>query len=265
MPTEESESNPNLPPVWIVDWFLCGWNTYRRNPGRLIFGSLLLTASSVLFALLPGGSLVSAIVSPPLIVGYLFTCARLVRGQTAQPVHLFAGFTHFGRVWLTFFLWGLILGLGIFLAGIPYIFFDTNILVGIVAGIVLLGFPYLIWALKYNFAVLATLDRSLSPREAFRFSAKIAEGCRADLFPATLIGFLLPLVCYLPGIREVGSSLFALALPAPNGRVLQLGPLPYIVNAFLILPLVSASWSAAYVGLVSRWEAVGKLESEAPS
>ncbi len=62
MPTGENESDPNLLRVSFANWFLCGWNTYRRNLGRLVLGSLLVTGSEVIFALLPGGGLLSAIV-----------------------------------------------------------------------------------------------------------------------------------------------------------------------------------------------------------
>lgn len=157
---------------------------------------------------------------------------------------------------MVYYLWALILGLGIFLASAPYIFLPIqNSRVTILLGIVLLGLPYMVWALKYNFAIFAVLDRSLSTRKAFRFSAKIAEGWRTDLFLATLTGLILVVACLLPGVREEGSGFFALTVAGPSGTELKIGPLFYLLNGLLIIPLVNVSWSAAYVALGSHWEA----------
>jgi len=69
-----------------------------------------------------------------------------------------------------------------------------------------------------------------------------------------LVGILVGLMQFLPGIREVGSQFFSTTLGVPDGPKIRIGPIPHVMGALLIRPVFTATWAAAYVELVTRWE-----------
>lgn len=91
----ESKLDRNLSRTGFPDWFLYGYNTYRRYPGRLILGSVLLTASSLIFAFVPGGRILSAIAFPPLIEVTL--PAQLIFSRVSSGSVASGWFIIFGR------------------------------------------------------------------------------------------------------------------------------------------------------------------------
>ena len=214
-------------PITVSSWFSRGWNTYKANPQKLIAGALIISVSSIIPSFVPLLSfLFSILIAPPLMVGWCFLCLRLVRNENATISDIFAGFSHFGRAWLTYIFFGLI----------------------VCAGMLLLVIPGIIWSLKYSFALFAVMDRSLSPREALRLSGRITAGHKLRLLAAA-VGVVLMSLIGMPfafGLQQIGTE--------PGNLLLAVGIVPYLLGVLVISPWLVASWASAYDSLLVRWE-----------
>lgn len=215
------------PRLAVRSWFSMGWSTYKGNPRPLIGGSLILGAAGLLTLFGLGGLfLYFYVILPPLLVGIYSLCLKLVRRQEVGFSEVFTGFRHFGKAWITCFLFALFVGAGGFLLVIPGI----------------------IWALKYSFGWFAVLDKSLSPREALRFSGKITQGYKRKLLGAVLVVIVLSLLGmpFALGLQQLGTD---------RGQMLMaLGIIPYLVGVFVTGPWIGASYASAYDALVAVYE-----------
>ena len=221
-------------PLTVGSWFSRGWSTYKSKPKQMIGGAVIFSVINLALALagsIPGGSLVNTIVSPAITAGWLFLCLRLVRGDDVKISNMFDAFSRFGAVWVTFFLYGLI----------------------VVGGVILLVIPGIIWALKYGQSLYAVMDKELSAREAIRFSGRITAGHKGKLFGAYFMSFLLGIPAILFSLGLQGSQFLD-----NNMRIIfvAVGLVPCLVTVLVITPWVSATFAAAYDSLASRGEIV---------
>lgn len=84
-------------------------------------------------------------------------------------------------------------------------FVGGQILLGliVIAGLILLIVPGIIWGLKYMFTPFITIDRGLMPMEALRESGRITQGHKGELFllMLALIGInILGFICLFIGL-----------------------------------------------------------------
>ena len=214
----------------ISSWFSRGWNTYKANLGVLIGANLILAISTTVLLFVPWGHLVNnLVIVPPLTVGICSLYLKAIRGEQPDISTLFAGFSHFGKAWLTYFACALIT----------------------IGGMFLLVIPGIIWLVKYNLSLFAVLDGSLSARKAIRLSGKITYGYKGKLFIGGLIYLLIICLYAMPFLwglflREQGSD---------KGNIfLAVGIVPYLVGSALISPWLGTSWASAYDSLIARWQ-----------
>ena len=168
-------------------------------------------------------------IAPPLIVGYCSLCLKAVRADQPNISNLLAGFSHFGKAWLTYIFCVLIVTGGMFLLVIPGI----------------------IWAAKYWLSLFAVLDRSLSAQEAIRFSGKVTYGYKGKLLVAGLIGFLI----VAPFVTPFTWGLILYLQGSDKATILLIvGIVPYLLTLLVISPWLMASWTSAFDSLVARWQ-----------
>jgi uncharacterized membrane protein len=221
----------------VGGWFSRGWATFKRSPKPIIGGTVIIAIYGLIINVinitikdfgiwitLP----INLVIGLVLTVGWLFLCLRIVRGENVNSFNVFDGFSHFGRVWVTYILFTLI----------------------IVGGLILLVIPGIIWALKYSQSLYAVMDKKLSAREAIRFSGKITKGYKGKLFIAVLIAILLSLLAwpFSFGLQRLGSN-YGLIL-------LAVGIVPYLLTILIISPWISATFAAAYDSLASKYESI---------
>ncbi len=209
----------------IGSWYSRAWKACARHHWKIIGIGLLLELCGNLATRIPGGTLIYYyVILPPLMVGACRFNLKLVREEEAGFSDLFAGFDHFGRAWLTYIFWVLVTA----------------------AGVVLLVIPGVIWGVGYSLSLFAVLDRSLSAREALRFSGKITKGHRLKLLVATMIGVLPMAILFGTGLRTLGCGIWCWHMVSSNGKVIMdLG-----IGAFLlggvIGPWTGLAWASAY-------------------
>ncbi|KPJ62978.1 MAG: hypothetical protein AMS15_02120 [Planctomycetes bacterium DG_23] len=226
----------------VGGWLSRGWRTFKDNPKPVIGAAVIMSAYSLVltligllvrksFVLLP----IQFIITPVLTVGWCFLCLRVVRGDNARVSDLFAAFSRFGRAWLTFFLFFLI----------------------VLGGFFLLVVPGVIWGLKYSLSVYAVMDRDLSARECIRFSGKITKGYKGRLFGASLIALLLGLMAmpFSFGLQRLGEDL--------GLTLIVIGIVPYLVHLLVIVPWMGATYAAAYDNLAYGQETGGSTKTSA--
>ncbi len=223
----------------LGSWFSRGWKTYKANFRLLVGVSVMFIIPDIILALVPGLWLLYFVIGPPLVVGVFFLYLKAVRDEKPNFSVVFAGFSIFGKAWLTVFLYYLILFGGIFLLVIPGI----------------------IWGMRYGLSLFAVLDRSLSAREAIRLSGKITYGYKVKLFVTALVMGLISSLPQMPlgfglGLLRAGDEN---ALP-----LLAIAIVPYLVSRVLLSPRAFASWASAYDSLVNRWQqsSMGTQETE---
>lgn len=217
----------------IKRWLAHGWQTYKKSLKKIFVATLVILACSYTLRwliYLPCGhgiSLVlSVIVHPPLIAGYVFFCLKLTRGIDAGSRDFLYGFSHFGRVWLTNFLLTVI----------------------VMSGFALLLIPGILWHLKYGLSMIIVLDRSLGPLRAIRFSGKITNGYRAKLFLLYILTFGSIILTF--------PFVFGLGNPAQSWAswLIIVKLIPYLLSVFVITPWLCVAWTTAYDALNKRYE-----------
>lgn len=258
MGTAERETVGSAKGLIFIDWYARGWRVYCANPLVLILASLMTAAPTVLARFVPGLGLADFVVYPGLLAGRLLINVRAVRRERVKWNDFLAGFRMFGQVWVAIFVWGLVMLAGILGAVIVAVLlrsaFEVSLPWGVAAGVVVIGLPSVVWTVKYSFAGYAAIDRSLTAGRALDFSESIAQEHRTQLLLAALVGILVGLLQYLPGIREAGSQFFSTTLAVPDGPEIRIGAIPHVISAVLIQPVLNATWAASYVGLATRWE-----------
>lgn len=85
----------------IGSWFSRGWKTYKANFRVLVGVSVMFIIPDIVLALVPGLWLPYFVILPPLVVGVSFLYLKAVRDEEPNFSVLFAGFSYFGKAWLT--------------------------------------------------------------------------------------------------------------------------------------------------------------------
>jgi hypothetical protein len=223
----------------VKNWFLRGWAIYKKNFKLLVAGAFIL--SGIVFLIdkvkpfLPGGVwlsyAVTFIISPVLTVGWYFLCLKLVKGRSAKVVDVFSGFVRFGQVWLTQFFWFLIM----------------------VAGMILLIVPGIVWGIKYGLSLFAVMDKSLSAKESIKFSGRITYGYKKKLFEVFMIviGLSLPFFAIVVILQIAGSEFLIL------GQLIM-----FAADVLIIYPWATAAYAAAYDEISKAKESEIKHQGE---
>lgn len=215
--------------LYIDDLFSRGWKTYKTNFRVLVGVSVMFIIPDILLTLVPGLWLPYFVIGPPLVVGVFFLYLKAVRDEKPNFSVVFAGFSNFGKAWLTVFLYYLI----------------------VIGGTFLLVIPGIIWGMRYCLSLFAVLDRSLSAREAIRLSGKITYGYKGRLSVMLLMVALMSVLPQMP----LGIGLGLLKAGDDKGLpLLAIGILPYLIGRMLVSPWAFASWASAYDSLVNRWQ-----------
>ena len=197
----------------VKSWYARGWKTYKENPKNLILGSLLVTGLSTLFTLinvLADGQwvifLAQLFIIPVLGVGWLYLCLLSVRGEKPDVGVLFSAFKRYGRVWVTYILFILL----------------------VVAGVFLVVVPGVLWALKYGMCLFSVMDTDQFARNAFRHSKRITRGSLGRIFGFFIISALLSSlsVPFSMGIQKIETGGAML--------LLLLGILPFLAALIIV-------------------------------
>ena len=199
-----------------------------REPKILIAMSLLLTADGHISSLLPKwiDDFNDFIIGPLLFAGSISIALAVTRGENDPFKRLLAGFIVPARVLVAFYLFTLI----------------------IVIGLLLFIIPGLIWTSRYAFALYGVMDRSLPVRESFRFSRQLTTGHIRNLIGAVFLSQLPLLLCTPLIFGQLGWG------PNEGRSLLVLGALPYGVSLFIFYPWISAVWAVIYYDLSGSTE-----------
>jgi hypothetical protein len=214
----------------VKQWYAQGWRTFKGNAKTLMLGSLVVTGLGALFTLvnvLAGGQwvifLTQFFITPVLGIGWLYLCLLALRGTKPDVAVLFSAFKRYGRVWITYILFILLVVAGVFLAVVPGI----------------------LWSLKYGMSLFLVMDTEQYARNAFRHSKRITRGNLAKLFGFFIISALLSglTVPFSMGIGSIGSG--------DATPLLLIGILPFLAGMLILSPWVGASFASAYDSLLS--------------
>jgi len=238
---QEERHMENQRSVSVKDWYARGWNTYRENPKNLMLGSLVVSGLSVLFTLvnaLTGGQWVILLsqffITPVLGVGWLYLCLLTERGNKPGFEVLFSAFKRYGRVWVTYILFILLVVAGVFLAVVPGV----------------------LWSLRYGMSLFTVMDTSRYARDAFRYSKGITKGSLGKLFVAALLAAVLSglSVPFSMGIQKIGTGTAA--------PFLIFGFLPFLAGVLVISPWIGSSIASAYERLAAAGNEAPEDERE---
>ena len=227
--------------VSVKGWYARGWNTFREHPKNLILGSAVVSGLSVLFTIInvfTGGQWVILLsqlfITPVLGVGWFYLCLLTVRGNKPDFTVLFTAFKRYGRVWVTYILFILL----------------------VVAGVFLVVVPGVLWALKYGMCLFSVMDTDQFARNAFRHSKRITRGSLGRIFGFFIISALLSSlsVPFSMGIQKIETGGAML--------LLLLGILPFLAAILLISPWIGASMAWVYESLLSAEKATPQDELE---
>lgn len=75
-----------------VAWFSEGWEIFKRAPGTWVLIFIVFALISLVFAIIPLGSLVTSVAYPVVAAGLMIGCRELEEGGTLRVGHLFEGF-----------------------------------------------------------------------------------------------------------------------------------------------------------------------------
>ncbi len=218
-------------------WLGQGWRIYRENLGALIMCGLFFLVRNQISAALHyswGHEASKAmrwfgyIINPAINSGYYFFCLMLVRGKGGDIKDFLAGFRCFGRVWVTWFILGLIM----------------------FAGMLALIIPAIVLFCMYWLSTIAVIDKKSGPIEALKYSREITYGYKKDLFLISIPGLLFggPILYMSFAWREELNSQNLTYVGIMFGMQL--------VSCLVTGPWLTASLASAYDDLDSRYEHV---------
>ena len=149
-----------------------GWNTFKANWQFLLIVFVIL----VVIGMVPGYlqswakenmpdvsfifSILSWLVQMVTSIGVIVICLKFVDGKKAEIADIYK---HYPLL-LNYFLGSLLYGLVV------------------IAGLILLIVPGIIWGIKYQYTTYLIIDKGLGPIEAFKKSGKITQGYKMKLF-----------------------------------------------------------------------------------
>lgn len=127
----------------------------------------MILANAVSFIFFAGRIIVAA--------GLISVLLKIYNGKKIDIIDFFGAYKQFFSFVMTFILYAII----------------------VVAGLLLLIVPGIIWALKYQFALTLVVDRKLNPFQALRKSAEMTAGLKWDLFGLVLVFKIVLLIGFL--------------------------------------------------------------------
>ena len=149
-----------------------GWNTFRSNWQFLLIVFVILVS----IGMLPGYlqtwakenmpsisfviSIVSWVVQMVTGIGVIVICLKFVDGKKPVIADIYQ---HYPLL-LNYFLGSLLYGLVV------------------IAGLILLIVPGIIWGIKYQYTTYLIVDKGMSPLDAYKKSGKITQGHKMKLF-----------------------------------------------------------------------------------
>ncbi|MFH1289527.1 MAG: hypothetical protein ABIH88_02295 [Patescibacteria group bacterium] len=160
-----------------------GWSTFKANIVFLLSLALIpfaisfvsnrlqdsLSEMAVMSMIIGLGSwLLSALIN----IGIIKIALKFVDGKKGEFSELFSG----GKLLLNFLL--------------------TSILYGLIvlAGLILLVVPGIIWAIKYQYSLYLVVDKNMSPMQAIKTSGKMTSGVKWSLLGFAIIILLINLL-----------------------------------------------------------------------
>ena len=152
-----------------------GWEVTKNNLLFLVLIVLITWAISAVFSvpnmaagryffIYPFFSLISFVISIFVGIAYIRIGLRFVAGETAEFSDLWASYPLFFKYLVGSILYGLI----------------------VLAGLILLIIPGIIWGIKYQFFGYFIVDKEMPPVEAIRRSGEITKGSKWNLFVLAL-------------------------------------------------------------------------------
>jgi uncharacterized membrane protein len=232
--TENEMTGPaSVPAGSGVAWIAKGWWHFKSSPLAWIASIVVFFLISLVLAFIPVvGSIVSMLIGPVIVAGYMYGCKEQDDGGDFSVSHLFAGFSHnVGQLMLVavfYFLLMMVVGTimlgGIFLLmGGMAALQDPDALAsmgaGSIIGVVLLIFLLTIpVAMTYIFAPALVMLDDLSALQAMKYSFM---GCLKNLLPLILF------------------TIVAMVL-------LIIGSLPFMLGLLIVGPMLTAGIYAAY-------------------
>ena len=199
-----------------IGWFGEGWRLFKASPGIWVVMFVVFMVLSLLFAIIPAGSLVSSLCYPAVVAGIMLGCRSLDEGGELHVGDLFAGFKkNVGNLLLVGILYlvgmmliGFLAGIGIALM-IPLMMsgaqFNPNdfssvmamapwlALVVLIALALMLPLIMALW-----FAPALVVFHDMAPMAAMRSSF---QGCLRNIVPFLvygIVGFFLGLLALVP-------------------------------------------------------------------
>lgn len=214
-------------------WIGKGWWHFKSSPLAWIATIVVWVIISMVLGLIPVlGSIVSILIGPVIMAGFMYGCAEQDDGGDFSVSHLFSGFSgNVGQLMLVavFYFIMLIVAMAILMGGM-FMFFGgamamdspealNSITAGSITGMVLLGLVvFLPVMMSYIFAPALVMLDDLSAFEAMKYSF---SGCLKNLLPLFVF------------------SLVALVL-------MFIGAIPFGLGLLVIFPMLTASLYAAY-------------------
>lgn len=156
----------------VKEALLYGWETFKKNWQFLLIVFVILVA----VGMIPGNlqnwakdnmpqmsfviSIVSWVIQMVTSIGVLIISIKIVDGKKPELADIYK---HYPLL-LNYFLGSLLYGLVV------------------IAGIILLIVPGIIWGIKYQYTTYLIVDKGMSPLDAFKKSGKLTQGHKMQLF-----------------------------------------------------------------------------------
>lgn len=149
-----------------------GWKTFKKNWQFLVLAFLIVAIAGMIpnwlhdwsrenmpslnFVFTILGWIVQMITS----IGVLVITLKIVDGKKPELSDIYKHYGYFLNYFLGSLLYGLV----------------------VIAGLILLVVPGIIWGIKYQYTTYLIVDKKMSPMDAFKKSGKITEGHKWKLF-----------------------------------------------------------------------------------
>ena len=199
-----------------VEWFSEAWGLFKASPGIWVVMFIVFMVLSLVFAIIPMGSLVSSLCYPAVVAGVMLGCRSLEEGGALTVGHLFAGFKkNVGSLILVGLLYMVGMMLIGFVAGIsaalmiPFMMGGTNfnpndfsslmamapwfVLIALIALALMLPLIMALW-----FAPALVVFHDMQPMASMKASF---QGCLKNFVPFLvygIVGFLLGVLALVP-------------------------------------------------------------------
>ncbi len=214
-------------------WIGKGWWHFKSSPLAWIGAMIVLSIISAVLAYIPFvGKIVSMLIGPVMLAGYMYGCQEQDEGGDFTVSHLFAGFSHnVGQLMLVAVFYFLLMmvvggvisgGMFLFMGGAA-VFENPDALASMGAGsvitfVVLLFLLMIPVGMAYIFAPALVMLDDLPALQAMKYSF---VGCLKNLLPLFLF-FLASMV------------------------LLFVGLLPFMLGILIVVPMLTAAIYAAY-------------------